>query len=189
MAGPNKPTRKTLCTSVVAGIKKHLTGKLTVGGVSYTPVSLAAVFTTALKAIQAADSSHTQWLDDVKAMDAALAQADVVFKAFKQYVLGQYGANQTVLGDFGIEAPKPTTNVSTATKAAAALKAKATKEARGSNLGKKQKKSVKGNVQVEVTAVPVVTAPVSATPPAPAANAAQAAPTAASNAKPSGSGG
>ncbi len=188
MASPNKPTLKTLFTNVVAGIKKHLSGKLTVGGVTYTPVTLAAVFTTALKAIQTADSSHTQWLDDVKAMDTALAQAEVVFKAFKKFVLGQFGENQTVLGDFGIEAPKSTANVSAATKAAAALKSKATKEARGSNLGKKQKKAVKGNVQVEVTAVPVVTTPVSTTPPANAANAAQAAPTATSNAKPSGNG-
>jgi hypothetical protein len=164
MATPNKPTVTALFTSVVAGIKKHLTGKMMVGGVAYTPVSLAAVFLAAIQAIQAADASHAQWLDDVEAMNKAVAQAEAVFKALKQYFLGQFGANKTVLGDFGIDAPKSTATTSTATKAAAALKAKATKEARGSNLGKKQKKAVKGNVQVEVTTVPVVTTPVSAAP-------------------------
>jgi hypothetical protein len=188
VASPNKPTLKALFTSVVAGIKKHLSGKLTIGGVTYTPVTLAAVFMTAVKAIQTADSSHTQWLDDVKAMEKAVAQADAVFKAFKQFVLGQFGTNQTTLADFGIEAPKPTTNVSSATKAAAAVKGAATKEVRGTNLGKKQKKSLKGNVQVSVTAVPVVTTPVAAAVATNAANAGQPAPTATSNGKPSGSG-
>ena len=106
----------------------------------------------------------------------------------KADVLGQFGDNQTTLADFGIEAPKPTTNVSSATKAAAAVKGAATKEVRGTNLGKKQKKSLKGNVQVSVTAVPVVTQPAAAPVTTNAANAAQAAPTATSNAKPNGSG-
>lgn len=189
MASQNKPTLTTLFTSVVAGIKKHLSGKVTVGGVAYTPVSLAAVFLAAIKAIQTADASHTQWLDDVEAMNKAVAQAEAVFKALKQFVLGQYGANKTVLGDFGIDAPKSTANVSTATKAAAALKAKATKEARGSNLGKKQKKSVKGNVQIEVTSVPVVTTPASAATPASGGSAGQAAAGATPSAKSGGSAG
>jgi hypothetical protein len=188
VATQNKPTLTTLFTSVVAGIKKHLTGKMTVGGVAYTPVSLAAVFLAAIKAIQTADSSHTQWLDDVEAMNKAVAQAEAVFKALKQFVLGQFGANKTVLGDFGLEAPKSTATASTATKAAAALKAKATKEARGSNLGKRQKKAVKGSVEVEITSVPVVTSPVSAAPTANGGSATQTAAGATPSAKPSGSG-
>jgi hypothetical protein len=166
ISNTNRPTVLTRLTTVVAGIKKHITGKVTVDGVTYTPVTLAAVFVTAIQAIQAADAAHKQWLDAVTAMNAALTQANLVFKAFKQFAIGQFGAGNTVvLGDLGITAPK-TTEPTAATKAAAALKAKATKEARGSAQGKRQKKSVKGNVQVEVTAVPVVTAPAAS--PAPA---------------------
>ncbi len=146
----------------MAGIKKHITGKVTVDGVIYTPVTLAAVFLTAIQAIQAADAAHKQWLDAVTAMKTALAQANGVFKSFKQFAIGQFGAaSAAVLGDLGITVPKPMTP-STATKAAAAIKAKATKQARGSAQGKRQKKSVKGHVQVEVTTTPVVTSPAAA---------------------------
>jgi hypothetical protein len=171
----------------VAGIKKNITGKVTVDGVAYTPVTLAAVFLTAIQAIQAADAARTQWLDAVTAMKTAVAQANGVFKSFKQFAIGQFGAaNTAVLGDLGITAPK-TTTPSAATKAAAAVKAKATKQARGSALGKKQKKSVKGNVQVAITANPAATAPAASPPPAPVAAAAPAAAPATGSAKPSGS--
>ena len=171
----------------MAGISKHITGNVTLDGVTYTPVTLAAVFSAALAAIKLADSQYTQWIDDVKAQDAALATANALYKALKQFAIGQFGANNTtVLTDLGIAPPKTKPAVSAATKAAAALKADATRKARGTTSAK-QKKSVKGNVEVQVTTVPVVTVPAATPSPAPAAPAAPAASPAAGSAKPVGS--
>jgi hypothetical protein len=174
MATKTKQNTTTLFTTVVAGIKKHITGKVTVGGVTSSPVTLAAPFVAALQAIQTADAQHTEWSDDVKAMNEAVATAYAAYKALKQFAIGQFGAGDTtVLTDLGVTAPK-TTKTSAATKAVAAIKAKATRAARGTT-SKKQKQSVKGSVQVAITAVPVVTTPAAPAEPATVANAAPAA--------------
>jgi hypothetical protein len=121
-------------------------------------VALSAVFTSAASAIEAADQKRAQWLDAVRAAKLEVARAQVVYKFFKAVVVGQFGAdNETVLGDFVIPTA-PQTTVLAATKAAAALKAKATREARGTK-GKKQRAAIKGSVEVTITAVPLVTAP------------------------------
>jgi hypothetical protein len=68
--------------------------------------------------------------------------------------VGQYGANaNAVLNDFGMEAPKPKGPKTVATKAVAAQKRDATRAVRHT-MGKVQKKSVKGTVQVPVATVP-----------------------------------
>jgi hypothetical protein len=181
MGSGTKTPAIALFEGAVTGIGKHITTNVTVGGVAYTPVVLSGIFSGAVTALQTAESLHTQWLDAVKAARATVAQARVVYKPFKQFVLGQFGDNQTVLDDFDITVSKPAVPTA-ATKAAAVLKSKATKEARGTT-GKKQKQSVKGSVQVEITAVPVVTTPAPAAPPAPVAPAASAAAPAPVNAK------
>ncbi len=158
MANKSKESLSARFTTVAAGVKKNITGKVTIDGTAYTAVTLAAVFTAAANAIAAADSQHTQWLDSVDAMKKAVALANAVYKALKQFAIGQYGANQTILTGLGITLPKSGAERTAATKAVAAIKANATKEARGTT-GKKQRKSVKGNVQVTITATPTPTPP------------------------------
>lgn len=146
---------------MVAGIKKHITGNVTIGGVAYTPVTLTAVFADAITAIDTADAQHKQWLDDVAAMKTAKAKADGVYGLLRNFLIGQFGTNdKSVLGDFGIAAPKSRTKKNAATKAAAAVRAKATRDLRHT-MGPKQKQTVKSQVDVQIAGVPAT----GATPP------------------------
>jgi hypothetical protein len=158
----NKPSAKERYGAAAAGTTKHFTGSVTLGGVSYTPANVAAVFLAANTAIDTADAAHKQWLDDVAAMKAAKAKANALLKLLHGLVVSQYGAeDQSVLGDFGMTASKPTNAKSSATKAAAAQKAKATRQVRHT-MGKNQRKTVKGTVEVPVTttsAAPSAAAP------------------------------
>jgi hypothetical protein len=150
----NKPAVKTRFGDMVSGITKNVTTDVTIGGVKYTPLTLAAVFTQATASIEEADANHKQWLDSVGRMNAAVAAADATYKLVRNYLFGLYGtSDKSRLGDFGVAAPKPRTKKSASTKAAAAIKAAATRTKRHT-MGPKQKKQVKSNVQVRIAAVP-----------------------------------
>jgi hypothetical protein len=153
ISNPNRPSVKTRFNDVVAGIKKNITGNVTIGGVAYTPVTLSAVFTDAITAMDTADAAHKQWLDEVAAMQASVATARGVYGLLRNFLIGQHGTNdKSVLGDFGMATPK-TQKKTVATKAAAVVKAKATRDMRHT-MGPKQKKLVKSNVEVQIAAVP-----------------------------------
>jgi hypothetical protein len=145
----NKPSVKTRNTSVAAGIDKRITGNLTLGGVTYTPASLKAVFLGQNTAIDSSDALHQQWTDQVQATNSAAATADAVYELLRSYVISQYGKNaNAVLGDFGMTVPKPKGVQSPATKVAAAVKAKATRKVR----------NTMGSVQKEIVATMVLSA-------------------------------
>ncbi len=173
MRNNSKAVHTTRFGNAIKGINQYITGNVTIDGEAYTPATLTGVFTTALTAMESADKAHSQWLAATHAMTPLVAKATGVLKALGKVIEGQYGANQTVLDTFGLPVPKPPTPPTTAEKAAAALKRAATREARGTTT-KKAKKAVKGNVQVAITAVPVVAVPAheapapTATTPAPA---------------------
>jgi hypothetical protein len=157
----NRPSVKTRNISVAAGIDKRITGSTTIGGVVYTPAALKAVFVNANAAIDNADALHKQWQDQVQVTKAAVKTANAVFLSLRSYLVGQFGDNaKAILNDFGMEPTKSRTTKKVATKAAAAQKRDATRAVRHT-MGKVQKKSVKGTVQVSV-------APAGATTPAPA---------------------
>jgi hypothetical protein len=163
MANQNRPTVKERYGAAATGTTKRITGNVTLGGVTYTPPSLAAVFLAANAAIDTADAAHKQWLDDVAAMDEAKAKANALFKLLRSYVISQYGEdNLSVLGDFGMTAPKTKPAKSSATKAAAAQKAKATRQVRHT-MGKKQRQQVKATVEVPVAAITATAPAASAT--------------------------
>jgi hypothetical protein len=125
-----------------------------VGGVVYTPAGLEAVFVDANAAVDRAEALHKEWQDQVQAAHAARKTAAAVFLSLRSYLVGQYGANaKAVLNDFGMEAPKPKGPKTVATKVAAARKRDATRVARHT-MGKVQKKSVKGTVQVPAAKLP-----------------------------------
>jgi hypothetical protein len=181
---------KTRFNDANSGIKKHITGNMTLGGVSYTPVTLGAVFSDAIAAMDAADAKHKEWLDDVDAMKKAVAQANALYKLLRSALIGQYGDNdKSTLQDFGMNPPKTGKKTKVTTKAAAAVKAQATRVVRNTK-GPKARKQVKSNVNVEITAVPAgsttsqTTAPSPSTqPPAPQGVAAPPATTSAPPAK------
>jgi hypothetical protein len=89
-----------------------------------------------------------------------------VASATKKIVRAAFNGAPDVLADFGLPPPKPRV-VSPETKIAAAAKAKATREARGTK-GKAQKAAIKGNPPATVTVPVAHVASTPSSPPAPA---------------------
>jgi hypothetical protein len=148
LATENKPSVLTRFTRVQAGIDKHITGNVTLGGVAYPPGGLKAVFAAAITAINAAEALRKQWTDAVLAAHQAQALAETLYELLRNFVIAQFGKQaNAVLGDFGMPVPKPKAPRTAAEKAASAAKSKATREMRGT-LGKKQKQKVKGTIEV-----------------------------------------
>jgi hypothetical protein len=190
MTTKNRATVKTRNTSVMAGIDKHITGNVTIGGATYTPMTLKQVFLDENTAIDSAESLHTQWQDQVLTTKAAQAKANATYQSLRTFLIGQYGSKaNSVLNDFGMTGPKKgTTKV--ATKAAAAKKAAATRAIRNTK-GPVKRKAQKGVIEVPVqattTITPVMPPPVTTTitePAAPAPTAAAPPAATASSAKP-----
>ena len=167
MANLNRPSVKTRNTSVAAGIDKRITGNTTIGGVVYTPAELKAVFLSANAAIDSAEALHKQWEDQVRATKAAVKAANTVFLLLRSYLVGQYGASaKAILNDFGMEAAKARTAKTVAAKQAAVEKRDATRAVRRT-MGKVQKQSVKGTVEVPAAhEAPAAPTPPPATSPA-----------------------
>jgi hypothetical protein len=141
----------------MAGIEKNITGKVTIGGVTYTPATLSAVFSDENDAISALDSLHTQVTEQVQTTKAARAQGALVYGLLRSYLIGQYGKQATtVLGEFGMTAPKPSGAKTLQSKAAGATKRAATRQVRNT-MGSVQKKKVKGVMEVPLTAVTTIT--------------------------------
>jgi hypothetical protein len=163
----SKTLVKTRFSDVVTGIQTGVSGKLTLGGVGYTPTTLAAVFTEALTAMGQADTLHSEWSAQVAVADAAIAKAETVYVQLRNSLIAQTdeASLPKVLGGLGMELPKAR-SVSSATKAGAAVKAAATRKLRGT-VGPKQKKSVKSNVQVSITAEGPESTPAPAAPTTP----------------------
>ena len=144
MGNTNKPTVKTRNTGVMAGIDKDITAPIKLGGTTYTPAELKAVFQAHNTAIDTASALHKQWSDSVQTMDAAAARADSLFQLLRGALIAQYGPNaNAALQAFGMSTPKPKGVRTVKTKAAAVDKTIATRAARHT-LGSQQKKLVKG---------------------------------------------
>jgi hypothetical protein len=152
MATNSKPLVKTRFGDVVTGIQTGVSATLTLGGTGYTPVTLSAVFTEAITAMGKADTLHTQWSAQVAAARVAVANAEHVYGLLRDFLIAQTDEADLprVLGALGMTVPKAR-SVTSATKAGAAVKAAATRKLRGTQ-GPKQKKSVKSDVQVSITA-------------------------------------
>lgn len=120
--------------------------QIQIAGVQYTPSSLSAVFQADSDAIDAADGARATLKQTVDNEKTTHAKTAIVIVALRNWLLGYFGPQAvTVLGDFGFTAPKSTRTKKIATKAAAVVKSKATRAARGTT-GPVKKKSVKGNV-------------------------------------------
>jgi hypothetical protein len=133
---------------VQAGVQKDLASmaQIQLAGVVYTPSSLSAVFQADSDAIDASDTARAALKQAVGTGKTTHAKTAIVLAALRSFLLGYYGKQAvTVLGDFGINAPKSTATKTVATKAAAVVKGKATRAARGTT-GSVQKQKVKGNL-------------------------------------------
>ncbi len=132
MGKENRPSVITRFTRVQAGIDKHISGTVTLGGVIYKPGALKAVFAAAITAINAAEALRKQWTDGVLAAHQAQALAEALYELVYNFVIAQFGKQaNAILGDFGMPVPKAKAPRTAEQKAASAAKAQATREMRG----------------------------------------------------------
>lgn len=150
MAGTkkNRADIKARNAKIQAGIQKDLTtiGPIQLAGVAYTPSSLSAIFQADSDVIDATDTQRKALQQAVLTQKQTHAKTAVVLSALRSFLLGYFGKLAvTILGDFGFNAPKTTPKKTIATKAAAVVKGKATRAARGT-MGSVEKQSVKGHL-------------------------------------------
>jgi hypothetical protein len=160
--------------ALITGLQKQLpSGQFTLVSNAYTTATLVTALQgliTALTAVDAAQASAKAALVTWHAEDAKMLP---IVLALKSILLAMYANAPDTLALFGLKPRKAPAPRTAAKKAATAVKAQATREARGT-IGKKKKAEITGNV-VGVTITPI-TAPAGAPPaaqpatPAPAAS-------------------
>jgi hypothetical protein len=107
-------------------------------------------------AIAGADTAHASTKDAVARLRAARATVGPVMLAFRRQLLTMFNTAAEKLADFGLQPSKARAPLTSEKKAAAALKRKATRTARGT-VGKKKKLAIKGDV-TGVVVTPVTSA-------------------------------
>jgi len=134
----------------IAGIQKHSMqqASILVAGVSYTPAQAIQIYQDDLDATQAVAQARSALKAALAKSSTVRSTADSFDSAFKRCIEGAYIGQPDTLDDFGIDlAVRSTPSVET--KAAAAVKAKATREARGI-MGKKQRSQIQAPAPSEV---------------------------------------
>jgi len=144
MAYINRPTTQSIDGSYINGMKKHVAAAtvIFIDGVSYTPAALTTIFQAEIDTGVAVTPAKGAWEKAVADAKAAKEAAAAVRPGFEQWVQANYGKDPQTLADFAVPAKKPRV-ITPATKVASAVKAAATREARGTK-GKAQKKAIKG---------------------------------------------
>jgi hypothetical protein len=162
---------------LVDGLTQHASTAPSVilAGVTLKPSDIVAKLQARLAVANAVTTAAATWHGTVQNDLAAAEQIKPLVATVKQALLAAYSTQLDVLGDFGLT-PRKKAVVSPATRAAAALKAKATRAARGT-MGAVQKAAITAPVTITpATATPVKSA--NATPAATSASGASAPPTA-----------
>jgi ABC-type transporter Mla subunit MlaD len=159
MKTSNKKLFLMSITQLIAGIQKHFaSASVIVANQTYTGPQLVAVLQPLADLVSATTASRAAWQSDSAAETKAIAQANEFLSSLQQAVYAAYGNAVATLADFGLP-PHKRTAPTAAVKAAAALKAKATRIARG-EVGTKKRATIEA---------PATTAGTSPTPPAPLA--------------------
>jgi hypothetical protein len=168
MVNVNRTKTQARDAQVIAGIEKHLqnVSSLPLVGSTYSPADLVKLIQSRLESASGANTTKATWHSAVVADKSLNTKLTPVIRALRQYVINVFGGTSPVLADFGFTPPKRTTRTPEE-KAAAALKAKATRKARHT-MGSKQKKDIKGTVTATEPVTPPAPAPTPLTPPTPA---------------------
>jgi len=178
--GSNKGTKVDLQASyaaLMAGLLQYYqpTDTFPLQGGSMTRDELVAQFKAFIDAAEQTKTANTQWRAAVQNERSVETQVAPLRAGVRRIVQARFGVDGVQLLDFGFK-QKKVTQKSAATKAAAVVKLRATRAARGTK-GSVQKSEVKGNV-AGVVITPVTSTlsteapaqqPPAATTPAPAA--------------------
>jgi hypothetical protein len=175
----SKASTLAFLQALMAGTKQHFPkGPINFGNATYTAASLIQLISSLVTAMTSLSTAQAAAKDAMANKQGIEAKVGPIVSDYKRFLLATFaGATQT-LADFGVPPPKAKTPLSSAQKAAATAKAKATRQARGT-VGSKKKLAIKGNV-TGVTVTPVTTTSASAA----SSESAQPAPTAPSAAAP-----
>jgi hypothetical protein len=149
---------------------------IVLAGATLKPSDLVAKLQALVATENAVTSAGAAWHSQVATQRAAVLQSKPLLLAIRQSLQSAYSSQLDVLADFGLT-PRKKAVVSPETRAAAALKAKATRAARGT-AGRKQKAAITAPVVITpasatpikgVTVAPSAPATTSPSPPTPAA--------------------
>jgi hypothetical protein len=156
----SKATALARVQAIIAGTKKHFpNGSLTIGNVAFTEASLVGLFQGLADAVIAESAARASAKGALSALRETNAKVSPVFRAFKRIVLDTFGSATEILADFGLEPPKARKPLSGEQIAAATVKRRATRTARGT-IGKRKKLAIKGDV-TGIVVTPVTHAPAS----------------------------
>ncbi len=135
------------------GLTQHASTapSVVLAGVTMKPGDVVAKLQARIAQTKAVSSAAASWHGMVQTDKSAAAQLKPLLSAVKQVLLAAYSTELDVLADFGLSPPKKRV-VSPATKTAAALKAKATRAARGTK-GTRQTAAI----TTQVTIAPATT--------------------------------
>jgi ABC-type transporter Mla subunit MlaD len=125
--------------ALIAGTQKHFpNGSFTLGNTAYTTASLVTLLQSVATAITSLNGAQLAAKHALTTLQGVLTQADPVIQIYERYLQATFANTVPILADFGLEPRKEPAPKTTEEKAAAAAKAKATREARGTT-SKKQK--------------------------------------------------
>ena len=144
---------------LIDGLNKHqaIVPSVLIAGAPIKTVDVIATLQARLATANAAQSTRATWLNAVKADRDERAKTKTLLLALRQALQLMFSGSIDTLADFGL-APRKARVITPEKKAAAALKAKATREARHT-MGKKQKSTIKGTVPQTAPATPPAATP------------------------------
>jgi len=157
----SKGNRATRAGQLIAGARKHFangTQVLTFAGslANVTVDAACAELKTLIDNRAASTAARATATDTVATEVAALPALAAFMNAFEGLVRIMFATDSTALADFGLQPRKQPVPKTATQKAAAAAKAKATRELRGTT-GPKAKKLVKANVATKLVVTPLTT--------------------------------
>jgi type I site-specific restriction endonuclease len=125
----NKTKKNERNRLAIAGVQKHFTSPVVVGGVTRQPNDMVATFQGAIDATAATATAEEAFHTAVEKEQTAAVAADALYEDLEKTVLNQFKGQAGPIGDFGMveKVRKP---MSAATKAEAAAKRKATAAAK-----------------------------------------------------------
>jgi hypothetical protein len=154
MPTKNRTVQQTGDQKLIDGLTKHASAitALPVTGKSITPKDAIQVLLARIATANNAQLTRGPWQHAVQADRDERAQTQQFVLDLKQALRMLFAGQLDVLNDFGI-APRKKAAPKPATQAAAAIKAKATRKARGT-VGPKAKLAIKGAVPATAPATP-----------------------------------
>jgi len=147
---------------LIDGVKQYLaqSPSLTVDGQSMTPTAIVAYLQGRIDAAKAVSGAEAAFQAALKGERDTRTKSSTTRSALVRLFVGMFLSSPDTLAVFGLSAPKVGTKT-VDVKAKAALKSKATREARHT-MGKNQKAAIKGSLPVASNGAPVASP---ATPP------------------------